>query len=63
MALATVIFVFVFVTILDFCGWINAWQEAKVKVAAQKILEQIILPPEEQKRAGLFNVAICPVQN
>jgi uncharacterized membrane protein YagU involved in acid resistance len=63
MAIATVIFVFVYVTILDICGWINVWKEAKVKVAAQKILEQIILPPEEHKRTGLFNAAIYPAHN
>jgi uncharacterized membrane protein YagU involved in acid resistance len=63
MAIATVVFVFVYVTILDICGWINVWQEAKVKVAAQKIIEQMILPPEEQKRARLFNSATYPVQN
>ena len=58
MALATVVFVFVFVTILDICGWINVWKEAKVKVSAQKILDQTILPPDEQKRAALFNAAL-----
>ena len=63
MAIAIVVFVFVFATILDVLGWINVWKEAKVKVAAQKILEQLILPPDEQKRAGLFNAAIYPAHN
>jgi hypothetical protein len=63
MAIATVVFVFVNVTILDICGWFKVWQEARVKVARQRILEQIILPPQEQKRAGSFNAAIYPAQN
>jgi hypothetical protein len=63
MAIAIVVFVVVFATILDVRGWINVWQEAKVKIAAQKILEQIILPPEEQKRAGLFNAALYRTHN
>jgi uncharacterized membrane protein YagU involved in acid resistance len=63
MAIAIVAFVFVFVTILDIHGWIKVWQEAKVKVARQRILEQIILLPEKQKRARLFNAAIYPAQN
>lgn len=53
MAIAVVVFVFVFATILDICAWINIWKEAKVRVTALKILDQIILPPEEQKRAGV----------
>jgi hypothetical protein len=54
MAIATVVFVFVYATILDIYCWINVWKEAKVRVAAQKILEQ--------KRAELFNAVIYPVQ-
>ena len=63
MAIATVVFVFIYVTILDICGWFKVWQEAKVRVARQRILERIILLPEKQKHTGLFNTAIYPAQN
>ena len=58
MSIATAVFVLVFVTVLVISGWIIVWKEAKAKVAAQKIIEQMILPPEEQKHSGLFNAGL-----